>query len=644
MKPIVRVLLVEDREDDAILIVRELARGGFQVEYVRVETPDELKRALQDRAWDLVISDYSLPQFTALDALAEVKLTGLDVPFIIVSGTVGEDVAVSALKGGAHDFIPKNNLRRFLPAVERELREAESRRRRREAERELQASTEMVAAVFTAAPLPMALLDPQGVVLRWNPAAERTFCWTAEEVVGREPPFSTEESRAEYHERLARVRAGEVIAAKEIVRRRKDGTPLTLLVFSAPIRDATGSVISVLDVLQDITEQRGLEAQFRQAQKMEAVGRLAGGIAHDFNNVLTVIEGHASLALTDDATAGSQLREDLQEILDAAKRAASFTRQLLAFSRQQVIQPTDVDLNVLTHDLSKLLKRAIGDNIMLDVQLHEQPVWVHADRSQLEQVVMNLVVNARDAIEDTGRITLRTGIVTLRGEMSMPPGEYSMLSVQDDGHGIPPDVLTKMFEPFFTTKESGKGTGLGLSTVYGIVTQNGGTIHVDSQPGQGATFTILLPRTQPGANGHELRAPDVLSAVEKQTEQQPHQPTVLLVEDESAIRKVVTRTLDRAGYKVLLAADAESALAQLSVSESIDVLLTDVMLPNMRGHELAVAACKLRPHLRVVLMSGYSAEEIPGDAKYPYLEKPFSPAELVRLMAGQLGAAPNESN
>ena len=641
MSRLVRALLVEDQEDDALLLVRELKRGGFEVQYERVETNAALRAALARQTWDVIISDYSMPQFTALDALKALKDAELDIPFIIVSGTVGEDVAVAAMKAGAHDFMPKNNLRRFLPAIERELREAEGRRRRRQAERELQASLEMLGAVFGAAPLAMALLDPQGKVLRWNPAAERTFGWRADEVIGRELPFVNTPELTEFHERrLQRVSAGDVIAGEEIVHRSKDGAQLTVLLFSAPIRDAAGKLTSILDVWQDMTEQRGLEAQFRQAQKMEAIGRLAGGIAHDFNNVLTVIEGHASLALSD-VPEHHALREDMQQILDAARRAASFTRQLLAFSRQQVIQPRVVDLNELTRDLSKMLKRAIGDHIMLDAQLYAQPMYVHADRSQLEQVLMNLVVNARDAITGSGTITLRTAPVHISPQQPRPlapPGDYHMLQVSDTGHGIPQDVLAHMFEPFYTTKEPGKGTGLGLSTVYGIVTQNHGVIRVESEPGRGTTFTILLPqsRAQPET---EL----AVEAAPLPARSQVRVPAVLVVEDEPAIRKLITRALERSGYRVQLAADAHAALEQIRNGNAFDVLLTDVMLPGMNGHDLAQEAQRLRPELQVVLMSGYAAEEVQGDLRYPYLEKPFSPSDLVRTLASTLGTTPHGS-
>ena len=622
-----RVLIAEDQEDDMLLVLRELKRGGYDVDHARVETAEMMEHELRTRAWDMIVSDYSMPQFSALGALAVMKKSGLDLPFIIVSGTVGEDVAVAALKGGAHDFIPKNNLRRFLPAVERELREADGRRRREAAERELRTSNEILSAVFDASPIAMTLLTPSGEVQRWNRAAEVTFGWTADEVIGKREPFVTAEQEDSFQRHLTLLRSGGRINGEEIARTRKDGRSVILNLSAAPVFDAGGQILSILELLLDVTEQRALEGQLRQSQKMEAVGRLAGGIAHDFNNVLTVIEGFSSLILAD-MPADDPRKNDVREILNAAERAAAFTRQLLTFSRKQVVQPEVIELNALVSGLNNLLKRALGDDILLGLDLSDKPNRVLADPGQLEQVCINLVLNARDALAGHGKITLRTSCVHIDDakavEQNERPGSYCVLSVTDNGSGIEPDLLPLIFEPFFTTKEAGKGTGLGLSTVYGIVVKNDGFIRVNSEVGTGTTFSVFLPEVTVGMTEQVVEQSPPSAPITKRN------PTVLVVEDQVAIQKVIARTLENAGYHVFLAGDGPGALLLLQNSHDIDLLLTDVMLPNMRGQDLAREALQFRPNLQIILMSGYSEDDIAAENRFRFIEKPFRPADLLR--------------
>ena len=629
-----RVLFVEDRPDDALLLERELRRGGYSVEATRVETEAALRTELQTEQWDLIISDYSMPQFNALRALEVFKESGLDLPFIIVSGTIGEDVAVAVLKGGAHDFIPKGTLQRLLPAIERELREAESRRERRLAEEELRTKNEVIAAVFTASPVPMILLDENAHVLRWNCAAERVFGWSAGETVGR-PLRIVPESEIERHRSLLkRVFQGEHLSNQEIVRVRKDGSLTRILVSAAPIKGSSNQTTSVLGILVDVTEQRNLEEQLRQAQKMEAVGRLAGGIAHDFNNVLTAIQGYANLVIADTPETDER-RSDLLEILQAADRAASFTRQLLAFSRKQITQPVHTDLNGLIANMEKLLARVIGDHIRIEFEPSTQPQYVYADKGQLEQVILNLAVNARDALpaESEGRIVLRTYCELLTTVQTMhnrviEPGSYCVLEVEDNGSGIPAENLDRIFDPFFTTKDVGKGTGLGLSTVYGIAQQNNGFIRVKSAVGAGTTFSVFLPESTAEPDTAVESAPPAVAVAHTNL-------CVLVVEDEAAIRNLITRVLRRAGYRVLAAADALEAL-QIMEGEDFDILLTDLMLPQMNGQELTRRVRERRPQVASIYMSGFAEEEI--DAGMPYLEKPFTPADLLQKLQQINGA------
>lgn len=626
-----RVLFVEDREDDAVLVQLELKRGGYQLKTTRVETRETMQEQLRSSEWDLIISDFSMPQFDAAGALTVLKESGIDLPFIIVSGTVGEETAVHALRSGAHDFIPKTNLKRLLPAVTRELGDAANRRERRRAEDQLRGSLQTVAAMFRATPAPIIVIDPQGRVLRWNPAAEQVFGWTAEEVIGKELPIVPKNKYAEFHDRLRRALKGEHLPSAEVTRLRKDGSEVRVVLSTARLTDGNGDEPSVMGIFLDVTEQRALEEQFRQAQKMEAVGRLAGGIAHDFNNVLTAIHGYASL-LVADLPDHDEHRSDAQEIVNAAERAASFTRQLLAFSRKQVIQPEAIDLNVVVTDLKKLLDRMIGEHVALNVTLNPGPTFVFADKGQIEQVIINLVVNARDAMEGSrdAAVGLRTYCTSLDAQKALElrcetPGTYCVVEVTDRGMGIEPEYLELIFEPFFTTKDVGKGTGLGLSTVYGIARQNGGFVSVSSVVGEGSTFSLFLPEVEAPAE----KAPAASQRTRESEDAAAR--TILVVEDEAAIRQLVVRVLERAGYRVLSAGDPSEALRILAEEPAVELLLTDLMLPQMSGKELAGRAQAMQPNLRVVLMSGYADEQMELDV--PYLEKPFTPKELLTKLA-----------
>ncbi|MEX2374942.1 MAG: ATP-binding protein, partial [Dehalococcoidia bacterium] len=349
---------------------------------------------------------------------------------------------------------------------------------------------------------------------------------------------------------------------------------------NAPILDAGGTLIGVIGVSSDVTEQRQLEEQLRQAQKMEAVGRLAGGIAHDFNNLLTAVNGYA-MFLLNDLPAGSQFREDAEQILNAGERAADLTHQLLAFSRRQVLEERNVDLSDVVVGLEKLLIRLVPERIRLRVACSGDTTVVRADPGQLHQVVMNLVMNAVDAIEEDGSISIEVEPVELHTSDTreipwhVEPGPYVRLSVQDTGSGVSPEVLKHVFEPFFTTKPEGQGTGLGLSTVYGIVKQSGGHIFLDSEPGHGSTFRVLLPRVGVKADQVPER-PAMIPPVEG--------GVVLLVEDEEAVRTITRRILVRAGYKVVEAANGREAL-ELAAG-GIDLVISDVVMPDLGGVEL----------------------------------------------------------
>jgi signal transduction histidine kinase/ActR/RegA family two-component response regulator len=411
--------------------------------------------------------------------------------------------------------------------------------------------------------------------------------------------------------------------------KRKDGSLVTVRLNMRLVRDAAGAGGYIEGLIEDVTEQRSLENQFRQAQRLEAVGRLAGGVAHDFNNVLTAITGYSELLL-DELTPGDPKRQDVEEIHAAARRAAGLTRQLLAFSRKQVFQTRVLDLNAVVRMLEKMLQRLIGEDVKLEIAPSSALGAVRADPGQIEQVIMNLAVNSRDAMPGGGRLTIETANVDLdeayaREHAGAAPGRYVMLAVSDTGTGMDAETQSHIFEPFFTTKEQGTGTGLGLATVYGIVKQSGGHVWVYSEPGRGATFKIYLPRVDEPVEAQDAQqvAPPVAGGRE----------TVLVAEDDPSVREIVAEVLTQKGYRVLRAPDGQTALEMARAQPGeIQLLVTDIVMPGMTGRELAEVLVAERAGVRVLYMSGYTDDAVVRHGVLaeglPYLQKPFSPRAL----------------
>lgn len=508
------ILVVEDSEDDSRLTLRELERAGYEIQHLRTDTEAALRAALQNRRWDLVLSDYNVPGFGGIAALAIVRELHPEMPFIFVSGTIGEETAVAAMRAGANDYVMKSNLKRLAPAIERELREVAVR-----------------------------------------------------------------------HER------------------------------------------------------QGLESQLRQSQKMEAIGRLAGGVAHDFNNLLTAIMGYGQL-MAMRMKPDDPAHRDAEEILKAATRASLLTRQLLAFSRREVLQPRLLDLNVIVSDMGKMLHRLIGESIDLAIVPGEGLWAVKADPGHMEQVLMNLAVNARDAMPEGGTLTIETsnidlGEVYVGEHVAVKPGTYVLLAVSDTGTGMDEETKARIFEPFFTTKSAETGTGLGLSTVYGIVQQWGGAIQVYTELGWGTSLKVYLPRAA-GAAETAVR-------VENVTELPRGSETILLVEDQDAVAAVIRATLHLCGYQVLEAHNGGEALTVLERHDGpVHLLLSDIVMPVMGGSELAARLREVRPETRVLFISGFSERALSAygaqEASFAFLQKPFMPESLARRVRDVLDA------
>jgi two-component system cell cycle sensor histidine kinase/response regulator CckA len=505
-----RVLFIEDSEDDATLQVRLLRQAGYDVAYACVQSADELKSALNE-TWDIVISDYSMPHFSGTEALEVVRDKGVDVPFIFVSGTIGEDAAVAALKVGAQDYLMKTNLGRLIPSVQRELRESEERRQRKR-----------------------------------------------------------------------------------------------------------------------------LEEQVHQLQRFEAIGRLAGGVAHDFNNVIGAIMGWAEIG-ANAAYPGGDLQDKFLKIRAQADRASGLTRQLLAFARRQTLQPCNTNLNELAKETISLLRNVIGERIEIHLQLADDLNVIWADPGQVEQVLMNLSLNARDAMPNGGRLVVETKNVSLAEDYQRLhpyalPGDYVLLRVLDTGIGMDAETMAHIFEPFFTTKEIGRGTGLGLATVYGIVKQHKGFIDVDSEPGQGTAFRVYLPL---GNGPAETSEKQVVFTMRRGSE------CILIAEDNDDLREAAQEILQSLGYRVVAAKNGEEAVRVFEQQpDAIDLVFLDVVMPKLNGTDAYMQMIARKPALPVLFTTGYASEvnlvPVTTREKATVLQKPYGSQYLAQKLREKL--------
>jgi two-component system cell cycle sensor histidine kinase/response regulator CckA len=770
-KPL-RLLIVDDNSDDIDLCLRDLKKSKIDFHSDVALTREDFVRKLREERFDVVLSDYRMKGWTGLDALALVKEACPGVPLILLTGTLGDELAVECIKVGVTDYILKHQLARLPVAIrraqeEKSLREAEAR-----ALEALRESEEHYRTLVQNAPEAIVVLDAdKGTFVDCNENATRLFRLSREELLqhgpaelsppqqpngrpselacrqnvdsalrGETPRFewvhcnsqgaeipcevhlvrlpsasrrlvrgsivditerkhseaalrasearhrglvnnatygiywvtldgklldvnpalvrmlgydsadellAVEYSRALYSDPVVRdkmhadyLRTGRVDATVEW--KRKDGKAISVRINGWQTSDPEQGNTCIEVVVEDVTERLGLEKQLVQAQKFEAIGQLAGGIAHDFNNMIGAILGWAELGM-DETEAGSRTHRHFEKVRQQSDRAAALTRQLLAFARRQILEPRNIDLNQTAVETLSLLEKVIGSNIEIESKLAPDLAVVRADPVQMEQVLMNLCINARDAMPEGGSLIIETANVAINEHFCAlqplaRPGDYIMMSVSDTGTGMDAATLDRIFEPFFTTKEMGKGTGLGLATVYGIVRQHGGFAHVDSEPGIGSMFRIYIP----------VSASSVISPAPAENTKpiQGGSETLLVAEDHEGLRQLAKETLVGFGYDVVLAADGEEALQKFRTHrDHIDLALLDVMLPKLSGPEVYARIHEERPDLPVVFATGYSPDiallQKVQQQGLPVLQKPYSPRDLARKVRETLDRHPH---
>lgn len=647
------ILIVDDDEGTCRSLTLIFSKKGYGTQ--TAGTGREAIEKAQGGLFNLALLDIKLPDMEGVELIAPLKEMHPDIVVIMMTAYASLETAVRALNEGASAYIYKPlNMDAVLAAVREALEKQrlimENRRlyqkaqrelaERKRAEEALRQSEDKFSRVFRASPDWVTITNLDGRFIDVNDAFLRITGYSRDEVIGGSSTELGMWVGAEDRARALRIREQEGgLGDLEAKYRTKSGEIRTFL-WSAEKIELNGE-ICLISIYRDVTDRKSLEQQLLQSQKMEAIGRLAGGLAHDLNNVMTAIISCSSFLLMD-LDQEDPLRHDAEEIKKAGNRGADLIRQIMAFSRKQVLQPKVLDLNATIVDVEEMLRRLIGEDIHLNTILESELGRVKADNGQIEQLIMNVAVNARDAMPEGGNLTIETKNVSLHESYAtrhglMQPGPYVTLAVSDTGIGMDDETKSHIFEPFFTTKE--KGTGLGLSTVYGIVKQSGGYIRVDTEPGQGTTFKIYLPRTDGGI--------EVTKSLETEVESLQGSETILLVEDDDMVRDSALRILQRYGYRVLKAKDGKEALGICQQHEGpIHLMVTDVVMPGMNGKELSRRIESLYPGTKMLYMSGHAGDVIAHhgvlDPQTNFLNKPFSPEVLARKV-GEILKGPQGS-
>lgn len=633
-----KVLVLEDRPADAELVIHQLRRAEFTPEWTQVDTKENYLNALNP-SLDIILADYSLPQFDALQALRLLQERDLDIPFILISGTIGEELAVECIKQGAIDYLLKDRLARLGQAVSSALEEKRLRTEKLQAEEALRESQQSLLTLMSNLP---------GMAYRCHNDKNWTMAFVSEgcaELTGYRPSTLTEDQTITYKDLIhpddrERTRRAMLAALQK-------GTPyqFSYRITTANkeekwvweqgrgVADVEGVVTTLEGYVTDITENKRMEEWAQQQDRLAAVGQMASGIAHDFNNLLTVVIGTAQLMDIQPDMSEADIRTNLKSIFNQGHRASQLIRQVLDFTRQRETQHDPMDLVPFLKETIKLLDRTIPETVQITTDLGEGSYIVKANLTQLQQVVTNLCVNARDALPDGGelKISLRRRKIEPEEPPPLPeihPGDWALLTVSDTGTGMPPEIMGHIFDPFYTTKEAGKGTGLGLAQVYGIVKQHDGEIDVESVPGAGTTFTVYLPITT---------EEEALSKESTFQNLKGNDETILVVEDEPDVLDMTKRILERLNYRVFTANNGKEALEVCDQHQGqIALVLTDVVMPEMGGIELLRVIRERNPSLPVVIMTGYSPQNAEGNPILEqiagYMEKPLVLEQIAQII------------
>jgi PAS domain S-box-containing protein len=627
-----RVLLVGNQEEDFFLIrdILERSRNLLAADLDHAHSLEEAKVMVQQRSYGLVLFEHETGDAEAVHFVAEFLHAGVSIPFVLLTEDADEKTVADIIGGGTWNCVAKSQL--DGATLVRTMRNTLAMHSIQQDQHTAEESLRKLSRAVEQSADTVVVTDRHGIIEYVNPAFEALTGYDHDEVHGKSPRIlkSGEQGPETYQEMWKTILAGNVYRGI-LVNRKKNGELYYVEESICPVRDTDGQITHFIANGRDLTERLRLEAQLLQSQKMDAIGNLAGGVAHDFNNLLTIITSYAELAL-DAVPRDSPLESKIQEILLAARRAAELTRQLLAFSRKQPQALRVADLNQVIARIAKTLPRLIGEDIEFSFIRSEGLGRVRVDPLQVEQVLMNLAANARDAMPQGGLLRIETSDVRLddqyidRKPAVIPPGRYALITVSDDGSGIPPEHLPHIFEPFYTTKPSGKGTGLGLATVYGIVKQNKGFIWAYSEPRMGTVFKIYLPCVEGRHNPRELE--------DARTENTPGgSETVLLVEDEQAVRRATAEFLGLQGYTVLEAKDGVDALSVAkNHASTIHLVVTDVVMPNMSGGQLSKELEQLRPDTKLLFVSGYAGKTVLDhnvvDLETNFLQKPYTLKQL----------------
>ncbi len=621
-----KLLLIEDSEDDAFFLLRTLEKGGFNVEYERIETHEELVNSLNSPDWDLIITDHTLPELNSIEVINTLNRLSLDIPLIVLSGTIDQSIAIESMRLGARDFIMKDDTARLIPAIDREVKES---RRRQKIELSESRYKRDLQGIMQHSPAIISIKDLHGKYTYINKKGLEAFAFDNKPILGKTDfdIFSYDDAQMLYKNDKRVLSCEHAIEVEEVILLNDNACFFSAIKY--PLFDDSGEIYAVCSIATDITEKKQHAEKLRRGQKMEAIGQLTGGIAHDFNNQLGIVKGYLEF-LGESLATDEKMSKWVDITSHATFRCIDLTRQLLSFSRISPSEKLVINANKAIAEFSDMIKRSVTPQVEVNISLADDLWNIETNVGEFQDVILNLVINARDAMPGGGELNIITKNILLdeasKSQItSIDSNEFVQIIISDTGMGMDAQTLERIFEPFYTTKPVGQGTGLGLSMVYGFVQRNHGDLSVYSEPRIGTTFRLSLPRVKVE---EDSRVPSAGSDNIPQGSE-----TILIVDDETELVNLAVLHLTSLGYKTLKANGPVEALSILSSEQSVDLLFTDVVMPGgMNGCELVKAALALRPELKIQITSGFISETIEAHGlsydNADLLSKPYSKLEL----------------